>query len=174
MLRARRGNKGGLNPPNARLATLDEVVLPNSDDAPASLTQRAVDTAVAGLVGGHLLLPEGAVVGRELGVLRTGVPEAAVHEEREPLLPEHKIGFSEHGLPTAPAGDAVPAEVLHQGEFGVLVAMPTDAGHDLGSFRLGEDVRHFLQGSPVHRHDFSIHHDYMEFRRSLVLFILFY
>ena len=34
------------------------------------------------------------------------------------------------------------AEGLHQGEFRVLVAVAADAGHDLGVFGLGKDVRH--------------------------------
>ena len=55
------GFESGLNPPNACLAPLGEVMLPNPHDAPAFLAQRAVDPLVPGLVGGHLLFPEGAV-----------------------------------------------------------------------------------------------------------------
>jgi hypothetical protein len=36
----------------------------------------------------------------------------------------------------------MPSKEPHQGQFGVLVAARADAGHHLGPFRFGENVRH--------------------------------
>jgi len=139
---ARRGAKGGANPADARLAPLGEVVFPDADDAPARLAQGAIDPAFAGLVGGQLFGPERGVVARLGGVFRASVPEAAVHEHRNPLFGKDEIGFAEDWAAAAPAGDSVPAEGYYQGQFRVLVAVPADAGHDVGALGRGENVRH--------------------------------
>jgi hypothetical protein len=64
----------------------------------------------------HLLLGEKAG-------MRAGVPQ------------------SDDGMAT-PAGDFVAAQEAHEGNFGFLVAAAADAGHHLGAFLPGEDVRH--------------------------------
>ena len=93
-----------MNPPNARLAPLGEVEFPNAHDAPAFLAQGAIDPLVAGLVGGYLFLSEGAVVPWQVGVLRTAMPKAAIHEHRVPELGKDEIGLAEDRLMTSLAG----------------------------------------------------------------------
>lgn len=48
-------------------------MFPEADDGPAGFFEGAVDEAVAALVGGEFLFPEGTVVGGEIGVPGTGV-----------------------------------------------------------------------------------------------------
>ena len=46
-------------------------------------------------------------------------------------------------MPTPP-GNAVAAEEVHQGDFGLLVSMTTDARHHLRAFGFSEDIGHYI------------------------------
>lgn len=105
-------------------------MFPNAYDVPAFFAERAGHNSVARLVSGELLLPESPVVGRHVGVLRTSVPEAAIHKKCEPQLPENKIWSAEHRLVPTPAGDALGAEHPDKHELGFPIPASTDAGHD--------------------------------------------
>ena len=62
---------------NANLAPCAKVVFPNPDDAPTVFPLHPVHLAITGLVGREFLFPECAVVGRDVGMFRAGVPETA-------------------------------------------------------------------------------------------------
>jgi hypothetical protein len=70
------------------------------------------------------------------------VPEAAIHEDGEPLRTEGKIRAAREELIAAPACDAVPAENGDEPELGVLVAGGADGGHDLRALLFGENISH--------------------------------
>ena len=126
----------------AGLVFAGEFVFPNPKDGPSGFAQGANDEEVAFFVGGKFAPPEGAIVHGQIGMLRTSVPETAVHEQREPHTPENEIWFAEHGLMAPPAGDAVAPHNIRQCDFCLFVAAPANARHDFGTFLFGEDVRH--------------------------------
>ena len=79
---------------------------------------------------------------RDSGVFGAAMPETAINEHRHPGFWEDKIRPAKNGLMPPPAGEAMPSEEPHQGQFGFLVAARTDAGHDLRPLGFGENVRH--------------------------------
>lgn len=119
-----------------------EGVFPDAEDAPALLAEGAADEAVALAVAADFLAPESPVALRHPAVLGATMPETAVHEDGQPGGAEEEIGFAEEGLAAAPAGEAVGAEDPDEREFGVPVAVGTDAGHEVGALGWGEDVGH--------------------------------
>ncbi len=128
--------------PSENTGGLPQVVLPNADDAPAILAKSPGHETVAGVIAGELLHPKGAVAGRHVGVLRAAVTKAAVHENGDALLAEDKVGPAEDRLVTTPVGDALGAKQSCERKFRGLVSTAADAGHDFGTPRLGENVRH--------------------------------
>ena len=102
-------NSSTPNSTNARLSSLRQIVLPNSNDTPAEPAQFAVHAAVAGLVRGEFLFPEHTIASGNFAVLGATVPETAVHKECQPVPPKKKIRLTENILVPAPAGDAVTA-----------------------------------------------------------------
>ncbi len=74
--------------------------------------------------------------------IRTPVPEAAIHEDRQPLLAEGEVGLSWKLQMTPPSGDSLLTEQLYQHPLRPFIALPADQGHHLGSLCLGEDVGH--------------------------------
>ena len=94
----------------ARLVVTLEFVLPDAQHSPTCFTKRPVYQAVAGLVPRELLPPENAVRRWLGGVERTAMPEAAVHEHSQPLLPKDEVGLSEYGLIPPPARQPATAE----------------------------------------------------------------
>ena len=121
-------------------------MFPNADDAPSLLAQCAIDDPVTGLVGGHLLRPEDAVVDWKVRVPGATVPEAAVHEYCDFLFWKDKVGLAKKRTVATPSGDVVLAEDFDEGQFGFLVAVPTNSGHDFGTLGFGENVRHWRIG----------------------------
>ena len=121
-----------------------QFVLPDAQHAPAVLAERPCHQPVAGLVPCEFPAPERRVVARLRPMLRAAVPEAAIHEHRQPELGKHEIRFAEHGLMTTPAGDPVLPEDAHQSQFSIFVSAPANVRHHLAAPGLGEDVRHGL------------------------------
>jgi len=119
-----------------------DVMLPEAEDPPAQPPERAVDPAVASLVGRQFFLPEGAIANGHAGVFWTAMPETTVHEYGHLCRRKDEVGFAESIVVAAPAGNTVAAKQANEGQFRVFIAVAADAGHDLGSFRNGEDVRH--------------------------------
>jgi hypothetical protein len=117
-------------------------MFPNPYDVPARFAQLAVDPPVTRPVGSEFLLPERPIADRNFAMLGTGVPKTTVHEHSKPHLPKNEIGFAEYPLVPPPAGDAVPSEHFLQSQFGVLVAVTANPGHDSGAFGFGEDITH--------------------------------
>ena len=81
------------------------------------------------------------------------MPETAIHKHRQLELGENKVrpdlkpdtGNLKPDLHLPPpARDTLRPHQPEQRDFRLLVAAPADAGHDLGAFGLGEDVRHWL------------------------------
>lgn len=68
------------------------LVLPDSDDGPAELTERRIGAPISSDVCVELLAPPLRVVLRRCGVLRTAMPEAAVDEDRDLLFGEADVG----------------------------------------------------------------------------------
>ena len=87
-----------------------QLVLPNTDDAPTLLAERAGYKTVAVLVAGEFLHPESAVVGRHVGVLRATVPETAIDKHSNALTAKGEVRPADKGGVTTPAGDAFGAE----------------------------------------------------------------
>lgn len=80
-----------------RRGALENVlVFPEPEDVPASLMQLSIDPTVSFKVGSEFLLPPLSVVPRDRAVLRTAVPEAAVHEHGDFRWPEGDIGSTTH------------------------------------------------------------------------------
>jgi hypothetical protein len=106
-------------------------MLPNPDHAPTSLPQGAIHNLIPLLVRCQLAPPERAIVLRLRRVLRTTVPETAVHKNCEPRLLENEIRFAKDCLMASPAFDAMPPEQSCQRQFRVLVAAPANPRHHL-------------------------------------------
>ena len=70
------------------------------------------------------------------------MPETAVHKDGQAGGAEDEVGFAKEGLAAAPAGETVGAEDPDEREFGVPVAVGTDAGHEVRALGWGEDVGH--------------------------------
>lgn len=130
------------SPQKSRLILARKLVFPNPQHSPARLSQCAIHNSVALLVQRKFAPPECSIVLWLCRVLGAAVPEAAVHEHREPRLLESEIWFAEYRLIAPPARDAVPPHQFRQRQFRVLVPASANPGHDIGAFRLGEDVWH--------------------------------
>lgn len=87
-----------------------QLVLPNTQDAPAGFPQHPVYQRIATFVCGKLLLPEGVIVFRLGCMLRAAMPETTIHEDRQPEFGEDEIGLSEDGLVPPPTRDVMPPE----------------------------------------------------------------
>ena len=131
-----------LNLANHRAATADEVVLPNSDDAPAEPAQFTRNFAVTLAVTFDFVIPKFAVRFRPTVAAGAAVPETAIHKKRQPVPPKKKIRPAENILVPAPAGNVVTVEKPDQGEFGVLVATAANFRHHLRPFAPGKNIGH--------------------------------
>jgi len=133
---------------------LCEFVLPDAQDPPAGLAEGAGDEPVADLVCGQFLPPERGVVAWFGTVLRTPVPETAVHEDRQAVAAKDEVRLPENGLIPPPAKNPSPAENEDEGQFGAAVAASPHAGHNLRTLCLGEDVCHKVtaNGQPTLRY----------------------
>ena len=78
----------GLANPAKCIGGFPQIVLPDAEDAPTLAAEGAGHEAVAGLITGQLVFPERMVVGRDIGVLRAGLPETTVHEDGEACFSE--------------------------------------------------------------------------------------
>ena len=87
-----------------------QFVLPDAEDFPAALPERAVHQAVARFVARKFLFPKSVSGGGLCSVLRTAVPETAVNKHRQFNFRKNKIRFAENFLIPPPAGDAVTAK----------------------------------------------------------------
>lgn len=130
------------DPQHTPARTFCQIVFPNPHDEPILFAERATDPQITRPIRFEFLFPEFAVAGRGIAMLGTAMPETSVHEDCDLHILKHKVRFAEYGLLTSPAGHALLAQQLHQGEFSVLVASPPNPGHDFGALRLGENVRH--------------------------------
>ncbi len=68
-----------------------QIVFPDAQHPPAGLAQRPRHQPVPGLIARELRTPERRIALRLRGMQRTRVPKAAVHEDREPQLPEDEV-----------------------------------------------------------------------------------
>lgn len=95
---------------------LGELVLPETQHAPAASAKLAGDKPVAGLVGGDLPAPEFRVLFGLGGVERAAVPEAAVDEDGDAELGENEVGADAEGEPGwADGGETSPSFRYGQG-----------------------------------------------------------
>lgn len=117
-------------------------MFPDAEDAPALAAELTVDTAVAGDVGLTLLVPKLPVGLRPRIAPRAAVPETAVHKDCDFMFGEGKVGLAEDRPLPSPSGDAFRAQEGCKQHLRLLVALPSDAGHDFGAFRPREDVGH--------------------------------
>lgn len=74
--------------------------------------------------------------------LRAAVPEAAIHEDRDPFLSKDKVRLAEELLIPPPAGDSSRAKQRDQAQLGVLVPLSPNRRHDGAAFLGSEDIRH--------------------------------
>jgi len=89
---------------------LFEFVFPQAQCAPAALSHFMPDTAVASFVSGKLLQPKGTTGGRERSMLRAAMPKTAIHEDRESVFSETKVGRTGQFLVAPPARNPVCAK----------------------------------------------------------------
>jgi hypothetical protein len=80
---------------DARCCVGGKIVLPDTQDYPALLTQRFRHQAIPTFVCGELIFPKKPVVDWHVGVLRASMPETPVHENDNPVSAEREVGFSE-------------------------------------------------------------------------------
>jgi hypothetical protein len=118
-------------------------VFPNAEDAPPKPAQFAVHAAVTVAVTGDLCIPKFTVGFRAAKAAGTTVPEAAVHKDSQPVPPKEKVRLAEDILVPPPTGNAVLAKQFYQCQLGVLIAMTTNPGHDIGTLGLCENITHF-------------------------------
>ena len=85
-------------------------MLPDAQNAPTVRSQCSRDELVPRMVRLEFLPPEGCVVLGLRRVLRTAMPETAVHEDRKAKLGENEIRFAEYRLIATPTSDAMRAE----------------------------------------------------------------
>lgn len=130
----------------ARFVVTLEFVLPDAQHSPTCFTKRPVYQAVAGLVPRQFLPPENSVRSRLAGVERTCVPEAAVHEDSQPLFLKDEVGLSEHGLIPPPAGNAVSPQYPNQRQFCARVPTRADKRHHFRALGLAVDISHRTEG----------------------------
>ena len=90
-----RGAQKGFDFSDARRCVPGKVMLPDSQDKPALLTQRFRHETIPMLVCRELCFPKGPVVDRRVGMLRASMPETAVHENNNTIPAEGEVGFSE-------------------------------------------------------------------------------
>lgn len=122
--------------------TSNEVMFPDANHEPATFAQCFCDDLVPRHVAIKLPEPKFAIIYRHVRVLGTAVPETPVHEYGNAFSPKNKIGLPKKGLMSSPASDAVPPEQFCKGKLGFLVAPTANAGHHLGTFGFGKNVRH--------------------------------
>ncbi len=118
-------------------------MLRDAQDAPSSLFQLPIHLAVTFAVAGDLALPKLPVALGCTVALRTSVPEASVHEDRQLFPPESEVRPTGQWKMSSPSRDPFLFEELRYHSLRPLVPLPLDQGHHLGSFLLGEDVRHY-------------------------------
>jgi hypothetical protein len=68
-----------------------KIMLPDADDAPASLPQHAGNEAIPDFVGGQVFLPKRAIVHGHVGMLSAAMPETAVNEHGHAFLAKNEI-----------------------------------------------------------------------------------
>ena len=107
-------------------------MFPDTNHFPAAFAQRGIDAAVPGLVAGDLGQPEG---GAGLGagpVLRTTVPETAVHKHRQFEFQKNEVRFARELGATPPTDDSIRSKNLDQSQLGSLVAAASNGRHQGG------------------------------------------
>ena len=70
------------------------------------------------------------------------MPEAAVNEEGEPVLPKHEIRLAWQGGMATPTGDAIGAEQFGERDFRLLVTATANSGHYRRALLFCENVGH--------------------------------
>jgi hypothetical protein len=128
----------------AAVSVFSQVVFPNTKDPPALLAKRFGYQAIPKQVCRELSFPEWPIVYWQLGMLGASMPETAIDENDDTFPAKGEIRLAKMLLAAAPAADAMRPKKFCKGKFRVLVAVAANAGHDLGPFRFGEDVRHFI------------------------------
>jgi hypothetical protein len=125
-------------------------MLRDSEDAPAALAKLTVDLTIPFSVACDLGLPELFVTPRGPVALGASMPEAPVHEDHQPLLPEGEVRFSRELQMSPPSGDAFLTEELHQHPLRPPIPSPLDPRHQLGPLHLGEYIGHGIPSPRRH------------------------
>ena len=121
-------------------------MLGDPEDTPAAFAKFPVHFTIVLMVIDDLSLPELTASLRRSVALGATMPEAVIHEDRQPLLPNSKIGLTGKLQMTTPSGNSFFLKDLYQSPLRALIALAPDQGHYLGSLLLGEDVRgHLIQ-----------------------------
>ncbi len=118
-------------------------MLPNPQHAPSGAPQRARHQQIPRAIGGKFAPPERAIVGRQIGMLRTTMPETAIHQNRHAQLWKNKIRIPKDGLMPPPTPDFVLPQQAHERDFSLLIPAPPNPRHHFRPLRLGEYVRHY-------------------------------
>jgi len=85
-------------------------MLPDAEDFPAALPERAVHEAVTGFVPHEFVFPKYAPAGGLRSMFGATVPETAVHKNRELEFWKNEVRFAKDFLIPPPASYAVPTE----------------------------------------------------------------
>ena len=84
-----------------------KLVFPDPQHPPPGPPQRPRHQTITHLIHLQFSFPEQTIVGRQVEMFRTTVPETTVHENRELEFRENEIRFSEDFLIPPPAGDVM-------------------------------------------------------------------
>ena len=119
-----------------------EFVFPNPQHSPALSAQGAGHKPVSPPIRRKFLSPVSATPCGMPGMLRTTMPETAVHKDRLPRLPENKIRFTKYRLIATPTCDVKPAKQLYQRQFCICVATTPNQRHLRRSLPSVEKISH--------------------------------
>jgi hypothetical protein len=128
--------------PACHFGWLPQIMLPNTQNSPASFKKCTVYQAIAGLIPSEFFTPEVSVTARKALVFVTTVPEAAINKYGQACLRKNKVRVTEYYNVTSPACDVMVPEYPDETEFGGGIAPPLDPRHDVRPLLFRKHIGH--------------------------------
>ena len=116
--------------------------LPHPDNAPSCLLQNSVHLLISRTVALQFCPPKPQPSFWNPSMTRATVPEAAIHEKRDALLPPRKVRLSRQLHTTAPAAQPARAKQPCHPLLGRFIAFTPHLSHAARPFRLVKRVGH--------------------------------
>src|SRR5581483_2787510 len=143
-------NQGLSQPPHQAPTVFDsQLVLPDAESAPAVPAKCSDDEEVAAAVGEEFASPEGAVIGRHVGMFRTAVPKTAIDENGHFEFQKNEIRLAKDGMMPTPPGDLLFPQQLRKNDLRFLVPAPANVRHHQGALFYCENIGHQQQVTTV-------------------------